>query len=324
MRALHLRQYGSATDTKIEDVKRPKPKADEVLIKIHAASVNDWDLGLVTGSPFYIRLICGLQKPKVRIPGVDYAGVVEAVGKKVTDINVGDRVYGDLSDKEAFGAFAEYVAAPTSAVCQMPDEMSFEDAAAIPHAATLALQSFDLAGCVQDRKSVLFNGAGGGVGTIGAQLARHFGFTHIAGVDHGDKFDAMKAAGFDDLIDYTTTDFTRLGKKYDLIIDAKTNRPGRKYLNCLTETGAYVTVGGDTSKIFLIALFGKKRGDGKTNQVLALDPNHGMEELNNLYTAGVFRPIIDGPYDFADLPEAIAHFGRAEHKGKIVIKMPNA
>jgi NADPH:quinone reductase-like Zn-dependent oxidoreductase len=287
-----------------------------------AASVNDWDWSLVRGKPFYIRLLCGFFRPKIRIPGVDIAGTVESVGRAVTTLRPGDAVYGDLSES-GFGGFAEYVCAPEAALSPKPEKMSFVEAAALPHAAMLALQGLRKAGQLQRNQKVLINGAGGGVGTLGVQIAHAMDARDITGVDHADKFSMMQSAGFQHMIDYTREDFTKLDQRYDLILDTKTNRPISNYLRALSPTGVYVTVGGDTKRLLqAVSVAPLIRRIGKKNvHLLALKPNEGMNDINALYDRGALKPVIDGPYDFNDLPKAIQHFGDGRHLGKVVVNI---
>ncbi len=320
MRALILSRYGTTDDLGFDEVATPEPAAGEVRVRVHAAGVNDWDWGMVRGSPLYIRLLCGLWRPRIRIPGVDVAGVVDAVGTDVTGLAVGDRVYGDVSEA-GFGAFAEAVCAPVAAVTKMPASMDFTTAAALPHAATLALQSLRLAGNVPAGARILVNGAGGGMGTLAAQMLRARGCDDLTGVDHGDKADLMRASGYRQVIDYTKEDFTTRGERYDLILDTKTNRPARHYRRALTPTGVYVTVGGDIARILAIALRQRsQRSDsGQRLHVLGLKPNDGMDEINGMFETGHLKPAIDGPHDFNDLPAAIQRFGEGGHLGKVVV-----
>lgn len=321
MRALCLTQYGPPANLSITDVPKPVAKGDKVLVRVHAASVNDWDWSMVTGKPAYIRMICGLKRPKIGVPGVDVAGEVEAVGENVSALKPGDRVYGDLSNS-GFGAFADYAAVPESALTPMPDSMSFVEAAALPHAGLLALQGLRLAG-LEAGQRVLINGAGGGVGTLGAQIARHMGITDLTGVDHGDKFGMMRSVGYTDLIDYTKTDFTRTGERWDIVLDTRTFHPPTAYLRALQPGGTYVTVGGKM-RYFLPLLAASpvlKAMTGKHLRLLGLDPNKGLEETGAMYEADTLRPVIDGPYPFEELPKAIARFGAARHLGKLVVTM---
>lgn len=322
MKAVVLTKYGSPVDLQIQSVEIPAPKENQVLLKVKASSINDWDWSMVTGKPFYIRLLCGLFRPKISIPGVDVAGEVVGLGQGVSQFKVGDQVYGDLSES-GFGAFAEYVCVPAQALTIKPEKMSYPEAAALPHASILALQSLAYLKEIKPETKLLINGAGGGVGTIGVQIAKVMGIQTITGVDSTDKFDLMRSAGFTHVIDYRQEDFTQTQKNYDLVIDVKTNRSIFKYLSVLKTGGIYIVVGGNISRVFqtlmvsFIATFFFK----KNLRVLALKPNKGLPEINRLYESGKVCPIIDGPYTLISAAEAIQRFGNATHKGKVIIVM---
>lgn len=322
MKAIVLTKYGSPADLQLKEIDKPIPKDDEVLIRVKAASVNDWDWGLVSGTPFYIRLLCGLFKPKIRIPGVDIAGEVESIGKNVSRLQPGDAVYGDLSEN-GFGGFAEYVCAPETALALKPTKMTFIVAAAIPHAAMLAVQGLLDLGKIRPGQKLLINGGGGGVGTLGVQIASAIGVEEITGVDSAGKSDLMHSAGFKHTIDYQKDDFTNSEQQYDLILDPKTNRSTFKYLRVLKPNGCYVTVGGTSARLFqalllapIIRLLYKKN-----IHILALKPNRDLDYINELFEAGNIQPVIDGPYKLSDASAAIRHFGSGEHLGKVVITM---
>ena len=325
MKAIVLNKYGSPDDLQLQEVEKPIPKDDEVLIKIKAASVNDWDWCIVRGTPFYIRLLCGFFQPKVQILGVDVVGEVVAVGQNVTRFQPGDKVYGDLSES-GFGGFAEYVCAPADAVAVKPESMSYIDAAAIPHAAMLALQGLRDLGNIQPGQKLLINGAGGGVGTLGVQIAKAIGVENITGVDRADKLEMMQAIGFEHTIDYQQEDFTETERGYDLILDPKTNRSIFKYLPVLKPHGTYVTVGGETPRLLqalflssIIRFFFKKNV-----LILALKPNKDLDYINELFETGHIKPVIDNPsYKLSEVPKAIQHFGEGNHQGKVIITMEN-
>lgn len=326
MKALVLHKYGFPNQLKILDIPRPVPADDEVLVKVQAASVNDWDWGLIRGKPFYIRLLCGLSKPKVQVPGVDIAGWVESVGKNVTRFKVGDEVYGDLSES-GFGGFAEYACVPEQALALKSAAMSFEEAAALPHAAMLAMQGLFDVGGLQPDHTLLINGAGGGVGTLALQMAKNAGVKHVVGVDSLSKQEMMIEAGFDQVVDYRQQDFTRSQQHYDLILDTKTNRPFWHYLRVLKPSGAYVTVGGDTSKLLQAFLFGSlvwNRFSPKKIRIVALKPNKDLGAISELFDSERIKPVIDGPYDFCDAAKAIQHFGIGIHLGKVIIRLNQA
>ncbi|MCZ6873979.1 MAG: NAD(P)-dependent alcohol dehydrogenase [bacterium] len=322
MKAVVLTKYGSPYDLQLKEVENPTPKDNEVLIKVKAASVNDWDWCLVRGVPFYIRLLCGFFKPKVRIPGVDIAGQVVETGKDVSQFQHGDEVYGDLSEN-GFGGFAEYVCAPVSALALKPKKMTYIEAAAIPHAAMLTVQGLRDLGEIQSGQKLLINGAGGGVGTLGVQIAKAIGVEHVTGVDSAGKLDMMHSVGFDHVIDYKKDDFTKNEQCYDLILDPKTNRSIFSYLRVLRPNGSYVTVGGATAWLFQALFFSPiiRSFIKKNVHVLGLKPNKDLDYINELFEAGELKPVIDGPYKLSRTVEAIRHFGEGKHKGKVIITM---
>lgn len=320
MRAVLYKGYGSPQNLQIADIPVLVPTDNQLLIKVKATAINDWDWALLKGSPFYMRLIGGLFTPKFTIMGVDLAGEVVAVGKNVSKFAIGDAVYSDLS-ATGFGAFAEYVCVPETALTKMPDGMSFTEAAAIPHAALLALQGLRDCGNIQSGQKILINGAGGGVGILAVQIAKLLGAAVVTGVDSTNKKSAMLQAGFDDFIDYQTQDFTKLPEQYDLILDTKTNRSVFRYLKVLKPGGTYITVGGQMRRLLqilfmsgLIKWIYKKRV-----KILALEPNKGLVEINQLWQKQKLTVVIDGPYKLEDIQSAMQLFGEARHKGKVVI-----
>ncbi len=317
MRAIVYHKYGTPDVLKLEEVDKPTPKDDEVLIKVYAVSINDWDLGLLDGD-FINRLLNGLRKPKKKILGSDIAGQVEAVGKNVTLFKPGDEVYGDLSGR--WGGFAEYVCARENALALKPSTMNFAQAAAIPQAAMLAVQGLIDIGKIKEGQKLLINGAGGGVGTFGIQIAKLYG-VEATGVDHTGKLDMLRSMGFDHVIDYTKEDFTTNGKYYDLILDVKTNRSMFSYARALSPNGVYVTVGGSMARLLqalllapLIRMIYKKH-----IRIVALKTNKDLAYMNKLFESGKVKPVIDGPYKLDEVPDAFRLFGKGEHKGKVVI-----
>ena len=320
MKAIVLSDYGSPDQLELKDIEKPMPKDGEVLVKVHATTVNDWDWCLVRGTPFYIRLLCGWRKPNIQIPGAEVAGRVTAVGPNVTRFHPGDAVYGDISEC-GFGGFAEYVCVPETALAPKPEKMTFAEAAAIPHAAMLAMQGLMDAGQLQPGQKLLINGAGGGVGTLGVQIANAIGVKDIAGVDHASKFDLMRSVGFTHTIDYTQTDFTKGQERYDVILDTKTNRSPFKYLSVLNPGGTYVTVGGLTPHLLQVLLFGPiiRWLTQKTVRLVNLQPNKDLAYVNELFAAGQVKPAIDGLYPLNDAPRLIQYFGEGQHQGKVVI-----
>lgn len=321
MKAIILEHYGLPRTLKIGEVATPVPKDNEVLVRIHSASINDWDWGVIRGKPFVIRLFYGLRKPKFNIPGVDISGKIEAIGDKVSSFKIGDDIYCDLSDS-VFGGFAEYVCVPEEILSPKPFGISYNEAAALPHASVLAFQGLLEQGKLTSGQRILINGAGGGVGTLGIQMLKSFG-VNVTGVDSAEKLDLMKNMGFDSVIDYTKTDFTTTGEKYDLIFDTKSYKSVFKYARSLNKNGIYVTAGGSMFRVLEVALLGPLISffTSKKLSVLILEPNKGLEQISKFVDKGQLRPLIDGPYDFDKIPELIQYFGEGRHYGKIVVEI---
>lgn len=321
MKAMIHTKYGPPDVLELRDVEKPVPKNEEVLVRVHAASINDWDLGLLRGKPFVNRMLYGVRKPKVQILGCDIAGQVEAVGTNVRRLQPGDEVFGDLCQC-GFGGFAEYACAREGALELKPAAMTFEEAAAIPQAAMQALQGLRDEGEIRSGQRLLINGAGGGVGTFGVQLAKLHGI-EVTGVDSSGKLDMLRSLGFDHVIDYAQVDFTQTGQRYDLILDVKTNRPISHYARTLSLNGRYVTVGGSTARLMQAVIQGPWISITRKRRirVVALKPNKDLAYINELFEAGKFKPVIDGPYPLSDLPEALRYFGTGDHKGKVVISV---
>jgi len=323
MKAFVFEKYGPPlSNHQLKKVEKPTPKDHEVLVKIHSASINDWDWGLIRGHPFVIKMINGLSKPKAKIPGVDIAGTVEAIGKNVNKLKVGDEVYGDLSES-GFGAFAEYVCTKENSLARKPQNISFAEAAALPHAALLALQGLVDEGHITTGQKILINGAGGGVGTIGIQITQLFDAV-VTGIDSESKLELMRTLGYKKAIDYIKEDFTKSGEKYDLILDTKTNRSAYKYARCLKPNGRYITVGGSISRLIQILLAGALRSifSNKKLKVLRLKPNKNLNLITEWVEKEKIKPHIDGPHPFEDIPRLVQYFGEGKHKGKVVAKMP--
>lgn len=323
MKAVVFSKYGPPDVLRLEEVEKPVPAKDEVLVKICAASVNDWDWALLRGFPFVNRMMFGLLKPKIRILGGDIAGRVEAVGEKVTQFRPGDEVFGDLCES-GFGAFAEYVCARENALARKPPGMTFEQAAAIPQAAMLAVQGLIDVGQIQahvaGKKKLLINGAGGGVGTFALQIARLHG-VEVTAVDSSGKLDMLLSMGADHVIDYTQEDFSRNGRRYDLILDVKTNRPIFDYVRALNPKGIYCTVGGSMDRLVQALFLGPfiKVLHKKQIRIVALKPNKDLAYMSELFEAGKVVPVIGRTYPLSEVPDALRYFGEGHHHGKVVI-----
>ena len=222
MKAIVQRKYGGPDVLQLADIDMPEPKENEVLVKVYATAINDYDWGMMRGKPYLYRMLFGVFTPKHPVMGMELSGVVAAVGRNVTLFSVGDAVYGDISDV-GFGTFTEYACIDESALALKPADMSFTDAASIPHASLLAWQGLVDVGDIQQGQKILINGAGGGVGTYALHIAKSFG-AHVTGVDTGDKLEAMSAMGYDEVIDYKEISFIDTGEQYDIILDAKSKR----------------------------------------------------------------------------------------------------
>jgi NADPH:quinone reductase-like Zn-dependent oxidoreductase len=316
MKAIVFERYGGPEVLELKDVPKPVPTDNELLVKVKAVSLNDWDYGML-GHDLMNRMLTGFSKPKIQILGSDVAGVVESVGKDVTKFKAGDHVYGDLSGR--WGGFAEYVCAADDKWAIKPVSMNFEEAAAIPQAAMLTVQGLLDKGKLQAGQKVLVNGAGGGVGTFAIQIAKSYD-VEMTGVDNTSKLALMEQMGYDHVIDYSKVDFTKNGKQYDLILDTKTNRSMFHYARALRKGGKYVTVGGDMSRIFQIFFISSIAFlfSSKKLSIVMLKPNKDLGLMNKLFEEGKVKPVIDGPYKLSEVHEAFRRFGQGLHKGKVV------
>ena len=321
MKTIVYTKYGPPDVLQLKEVEKPTPKVDEVLIKVHAASINDWDWGLLQGTPFVNRLPFGLRKPKYKILGSDIAGRVEAVGRNVKQFQPGDEVFGDLSAR-GWGGFAEYVCAPEDRLALKPTSMTFEQAAALPQAAVLALQGLRDKRQVQPGQKVLINGAGGGAGSFAIQMAKSFG-AQVTGVDSTEKLDVMRSIGADHVIDYTQEDFTKNGQQYDMIVDLMGYHPFFDYKRSLSPGGIFLLVGGSSALIFktiflgpLISITGKKKMG-----ILMHKPNKNLDFIIELYEAGKVVPVIDKIFQLSETTEAFRYFGEKHTKGKVIITL---
>ncbi len=317
-------KYGTTNVLNLKEIEIPALKQNEVLVKIHAVSVNSWDWDLLRGRPFLSRL-GGLFKPKYKILGADIAGRVEAIGRDVSHISVGDEVFGDLSWC-GWGGFAEYVNVHEQALSLKPPSMTFEEAAAIPQAGVLALQGLRDRGQIQKAKKVLINGAGGGVGTFALQIAKMYG-AEVTCVDSEKKLDTLKSIGADHVIDYNEEDFTKKGQYYDMILDVVGNRSIFDYKRVLNPNGTYVMIGGSMSLILQLLLLGPmiNKNESKKMAILAHKPNKDDQDLlKELFMTGKLVPVIDRRYSLSQVPEAIRYLGEGHAKGKLVVCVVNS
>jgi NADPH:quinone reductase-like Zn-dependent oxidoreductase len=317
MKAIVYTKYGPPDVLQLEEVEKPTPKADEVLINVHAASVNAADWHLLTADIFLVRFMTGgLLKPKNPRLGSDVAGRVEAVGANVKQFRPGDEVFG-FGD----GAFAEYACAREGAVVLKPANVSFEEAAAVPVAAITALQGLRDQGRIQPGQKVLIQGAAGGVGTFAVQLAKALG-AEVTAVCSTRNLDQARTLGADHVIDYTKADFTKNGQHYDLILGVNGYHPLADYQRALQPKGIYVMAGGTPAQIFQAILLGpwmSMAGGKKLGGVSAQPKQQDLTFLKELLETGKVKPVLDRRYPLAKTPEALRYLGAGHARGKVVI-----
>ena len=321
MKAARYTRYGPPEVVQIVDVEKPLPKDDEVLIRVRTASVNPYDWHFMRGDPYPIRIPAGgLHGPKDPRIGADVAGQVEAVGKSVTQFKVGDEVFGCCK-----GAFAEYACAPPARLALRPANVGAEYAAAIPIAGMTALQALRDKGNVQSSQKVLVNGAAGGVGTFGVQLAKVFGAT-VTGVCSTRNVEMVRSIGAERVIDYTQQDFTKAAERYDVIVDCVGNRSLSEFRRILQPRGVYVGAGGSSDEWMLrpmsravrqmvLSLFGRKKLSG----VLANINTADLALVRDLVKAGKVTPVIDRRYPLSEIREAISYIEEGHARGKVII-----
>ena len=322
MKAIVQHVYGGPDVLGLEEVPSPTPGAGEVLVRVRAASVNAGDWHLMRADPFFLRLMYGgLLRPKHRTPGSDVAGTVEAVGPGVTEFVQGDDVFGELSE-HGFGAFAEYVVAPTDAFAPMPAGATYEQAAAVPVAGLAALQALRDDGELGPGDRVLVNGASGGVGTFAVQIAKHFG-AEVTGVCSTRNVDLVRSLGADHVVDYTREDVTERDERYDLVLDAAAFRSPLAYRPLLAPGGAYVLIGGSTARLFQTMLLGPwVRRSGIRMAVHMSKPNRDdLAVLKGLVERGAVTPAVDRTYPLAEVPDAIRRLEARRVSGKVVISV---
>jgi NADPH:quinone reductase-like Zn-dependent oxidoreductase len=323
VKAIVYCDYGTAEVLKLEDIEKPTPGDDEVLVRVRAAAANPLDWHYMRGTPYIMRLDSGLRKPKVIRLGVDFAGTVEAVGNNVTRLKPGDDVFGGRT-----GAFGEYVAVrQSSAVVPKPAGVTFEQAAAVPIAAVTALQALRDKGKVQPGQRVLINGASGGVGTFAVQLAKLFG-AHVTGVCSTRNLDMVRSIGADEVVDYTKEDFTEGSERYDLILDLVGNRSLSEIRRVMKPEGTTVLIGGggpDAGK-WIGPLAGPAKAviyspfvSQQFEPFLAHLNQDDLIFLGDLIEKGEVTPVIDRRYPLSKVPEAIRYLEDGHARGKVII-----
>ncbi len=326
MKAILYTQYGTPADLHLKEVNKPVPAENEVLVKVHATSINSWDWDLLVGKPFLVRLLGGIFKPKHKILGADVAGVVESVGKNVKDFKPGDEVFGDIASN-GFGALAEYVAVPEKLLALKSPKMSFEQAAALPQAGLLAIQGLRFKKELKAGDTLLINGAGGGVGTIALQYAKSIG-VEVTCVDKKEKFDKLRTLGADYFIDYKKEDYTKTGKQYDYILDVIAHRSVTEYKRALKTGGVFAMIGGSMGgllfQMMLVQPLLSKFRSRKLGIMGYKTSKKNLEEISLLFKDGKFSPVIDKCFPLEKTVDAFWFFEKSDFVGKIIITNPGA
>ena len=320
MKAIVRETYGPPDVLVLKEVPLPTLRDGDVLVRVQAASANAGDWHLLRGTPLPFRLVAGLRSPKFKIIGTDVAGHVEAVGRNVTQFRPGDEVFGELS-RCGFGAYAEFAAAPETALALKPANLSFEEAATIPTAGCTALQGLRK-GRIQREQRVLINGASGGVGTFAVQIAKTFG-TEVTAVCSTRNVDMMRSIGADHVLDYSKDDFAALGQRYDLILAANGNRSIWDYQRALSAQGSYVMSGGSNRQLAEALLFGPLLSIGRQKfGNLLVKPNQAdLMVLKELCETGKVKPVIDRRFQLSEVPAAVRYVEDGHARGKVAITL---
>jgi NADPH:quinone reductase-like Zn-dependent oxidoreductase len=322
MKAIVREKYGPPDVLELRDVERPAIDDDSILIRVRAASINAYDWHMMRGRPSLVRIVAGLRKPKSTAMGVDVAGQVEAVGKNVTQFRPGDEVFGSRS-----GSLAEYVRGTSqSFLVPKPARLTFEQAAAVPMAGTTALQGLRDKGQIKPGQKVLINGASGGVGTFAVQIAKAFG-AHVTAVCSTRNVEQARSLGADEVIDYTKEDFTRSGKRYDLILDVAASGPLSSRRRVLERSGILVGVGAADTRYGMTSLLAglvetavlSRFGKQKMPFFLAKNSKEDLMVLTELIETGKIRPVIDRTYPLRETAEAIRYLEAGHARAKVVI-----
>lgn len=326
MKAILYTEYGSPDVLRLAEIEQPQPKAHEVLVKVHAAAANPLDWHLMRGEPFLARLENGFRKPNNVRLGADFAGTVEAVGSQVTTFDVGDAVFGEVF-KTGLGSFSEYVCVPENAIAHKPDNITFEEASAVPIAALTALQGLRTAGHIRSGDKVLINGASGGVGSFAVQIAKALK-TDVTGVCSTRNVDLVRSIGADHVIDYTRDDFTDNGQHYDLIIDAVGNRSIADLSRALKLNGRCVIAGfTDLSRLFGHILQGRIHSTFTRQQIGLMNTVSTNKDdllfLQMMLEDGKVKPVIDRCYPLEQSAEAIRYLETGRARGKVIIRVVN-
>jgi len=321
MKAIVCSTYGSPEDIELQDVEKTVPGNHEVMVKVKASSITYGDLAAVRGEPFIVRLSLGLDKPKYKIFGKDVAGIIEAVGKDVKQFKPGDEVFGDLSGC-GWGAFAEYVTVPEDVLVKKPANITFDEAAAVPESAVVALQGLRDKGGIAPGKKVLIYGASGGIGTFAVQIAKSFG-AEVTAVCSTRNLEMVRSLGADRVIDYTREDFVESGVMYDLILATAGYRSLYDYRRVLASGGMYVATGGEMAQVFQPMYLGPfLSNEGRRMFSLAMKPNkEDLKYIQELIEAGKVKPVIDKRFPLAQVPDAMQYYGKGHARGKVIVSM---
>jgi len=324
MKAIVTKRYGPPERFHLQEVDKPAPKDNEVLVKVHASSLNAADFEIQRGS--LIHRMQGPLRPKHKIPGSDVAGRIEAVGRNASKFQPGDEVVGDLF-YAGFGAFAEYVCAPEHVLTLKSTAMTFEEAATFPQSAVIALQCLRGKREIQPGHKVLINGAGGGMGTFAVQIAKTYG-AEVTGVDSAKKLDMIRSIGADHVVDYAQEDYTKSGQLYDFILDTVANRSFYDYERALSAEGIFVMVGGSRKALLQSMLVGPRlsKTDGKHLGINLWSKPYNKEDMDflaELFEAGKVVPVIDRRYPLSEVPEALRYLEEGQVLGKLVVSVAN-
>jgi NADPH:quinone reductase-like Zn-dependent oxidoreductase len=322
MKAILFHNYGPPEDLRCEEVAIPTPRDNEVLLKVCAASVNPYDWHCMRGTPYFIRIMLGVRKPKETRLGLDVAGRVEAVGKNVTQFQPGDEVFGSCP-----GAFAEYACAPESSVQIKPANVTFDQAAAVAVAALTALQAFRAGGQLQPGQKLLVNGAAGGVGTFAIQIAKSCG-ADVTAVCSAGNLDLVRSIGADRAIDYTKENFTTGPLRYDFILDAIGNHSLLACRRILNPHGAYVSVGAPAGRWMIGGILRgfastalSRLGSQKLAMIMTKSSKEDLIILRDLLQSGKLTPVIDRRYNLTEVPQAIRYLEQGHARGKVLVTL---
>ncbi len=322
MKAIVMTGYGGPEVLQYKDVEKPFPTANQVLVKVQAASLNASDFEAMRGA--WTSRMGGPLRTKHKILGTDIAGTVEAVGSNVTKFQPGDEVHGDLLYLNGYGAFAEYACAIEKVLAPKPANMTFEQASTYPEAGIIAMQSLRGKREIQPGEKVLINGAGGGMGSFGIQIAKYYG-AEVTAVDSAIKLEMMKSLGADHVLNYMETDFTKTGERYDMILDTVACRSLRSYRRAMNPDGMLVIVGGNRRALFRAIIIGPlvSRMGNRSYGInpLGRDPTGDYELLAELFEAGKVVPVIDRRYPLSEVPEALKYLEDGLALGKVVITL---